>query len=89
MNRLLAHLRQGSTTPAISTGHLPLPEHVRDQVHQAFDQVRAIGDGAVSTVYPALERVRPDFFGISLRGTAGAEYSVGDARLSGNEENAG
>jgi glutaminase len=71
--------RFGSPESHISTGRLPDPERVRALVDEAFARYRANQEGAVSTVYPALERVPPDDFGICLAGTSGGLYAVGDA----------
>ncbi len=81
-NGLLAHLTPESTSSAVSTGHLPLPEYIRELIREAFERFKSVDGGAVSTVYPALQRTNPELFGISLRGTDGAEYSVGDALSS-------
>ena len=62
----------------VSTGRLPTPEEVQASVDDAHARFRAVSDGRVSSVYPALARVDPAGFGVCLVGTSGAEYSSGD-----------
>ena len=64
----------------VSTGHLPPDERVGDLIRQAH--ARFAGDrlGEVSTVYPALERVQPDLFGISMVDDRGRITEAGDAQ---------
>ncbi|MDO5712361.1 MAG: glutaminase A [Micrococcales bacterium] len=64
----------------VSTGHLPDTSVVADLVAQAHSRYRAVSDGAVSQVYPALARVSPDLFGLSVVGADGLVEDVGDAR---------
>jgi glutaminase len=70
---------EGSEERFVSTGSLPPPETVRALVREAYDRHRRSSEGAVSQVYPALAAVAPDLFGVSVVGTTGAIYSVGDA----------
>lgn len=63
----------------VSTGHLPPAESVVQWVNSAHSRYAGNHEGAVSAVYPALARVRPDRFGICVVGTGGETYSVGDA----------
>lgn len=63
----------------VATGRLPAPEIVQRRVAEAHERFRSIADGAPSSVYPALARVRPDLFGICLVGTSGRAYTAGDA----------
>ena len=63
----------------VSTGALPSPETVQALVREAYERYRSDTAGEVSMVYPALARVPPDLFGVSVVGTSGAAYSVGDA----------
>jgi glutaminase len=65
--------------PFVSTGHLPREEVVRSLVDEAHRLFKLNADGAVSSVYPALERVRPDLFGIAVANVAGVVYATGDA----------
>ncbi len=62
-----------------STGHLPLPEHVRALMYEAHARFAGNSDGLPADVYPALAEVSPDLFGISVAGVDGAIYTVGDA----------
>jgi glutaminase len=63
----------------VSTGHLPTPSHVQALVAAAHTRFRSVTDGASSTVYPALERVPADLFGICVAATNGAIVAAGDA----------
>ena len=65
----------------VSTGALPPPETVAAFVREAYDRYRSDTEGRVATVYPALARVPPDLFGLSVAGTTGAVYSAGDAEV--------
>jgi glutaminase len=63
----------------VSTGDLPTADRVRDLVGEAHERYRSCTDGEVSRVYPALDEVDPDLFGICVAGTGGGLYAVGDA----------
>jgi glutaminase len=52
---------------------------VQAAVDEAYARSRDDTSGTVSDVYPALERVPPDLFGICVVGTSGATYAIGDA----------
>lgn len=65
----------------VSTGTLPTPDLVESLVAEAFALFRSGRGGAVSQVYPALARVSPDRFGISVVATAGTAYEAGDAQV--------
>lgn len=65
----------------VSTGTLPTPDLVEFLVADAFAQFRTETAGSVSQVYPALARVSPDRFGISVVATTGAVYEAGDADI--------
>jgi glutaminase len=65
--------------PYVSTGNLPAPQHVAQLVAEAHERFRASTEGKNSSVYPALERVPSDLFGICIIDTLGAVYSAGDA----------
>ena len=62
----------------VSTGHLPEPELIVELVREAHRRFQAVGDGQISTVYPALAGVPGELFGICVAGTSGAVYEVGD-----------
>jgi glutaminase len=68
-----------STSPFVSTGHLPPPDRARALVAEAYERFKANRDGENSKVYPALARVPSDLFGICVVGTTGNVYAVGDA----------
>lgn len=62
----------------ISTGHLPAPEIVQELVTKAYERFRSVTEGKKSDVYPALERVSADLFGICVVATNGDKYEAGD-----------
>ena len=62
----------------VSTGHLPEPELIVELVREAHWRFGSVGDGQISTVYPALAEVPGELFGICVAGTNGAVYEVGD-----------
>lgn len=64
----------------VSTGHLPRREQIDAAVRAAHARFLPERDGSVSTVYPALEAVDPDLFGIALLSTNGEAWEIGDAR---------
>jgi glutaminase len=69
-----------SAEPAfVSTGSLPRDELVSSLVAEAYERFRTNDEGAISDVYPALERVSPELFGICVAGTDGHVFEVGDA----------
>jgi glutaminase len=63
----------------VSTGHLPGPELVQSLIQESYERHRGGTEGEVSQVYPALASVPPDLFGISVVGTTGRVFSIGDA----------
>ena len=63
----------------VSTGSLPPAADVRALVDEAYERFRTESAGAVSEVYPALARMRPALFGISVANAAGDIHAVGDA----------
>jgi glutaminase len=63
----------------VSTGHLPSPELVTTLVAEAHHRFKSNLEGKNSAVYPALERMPSDLFGVCLVGTSGTVYAVGDA----------
>ena len=62
----------------VSTGTLPPDERVRNLVNEAHARYRTNTDGQNSSVYPALERVSKELFGICVVGTTGNVYAAGD-----------
>lgn len=65
----------------ISTGELPRPEVIARVLANTHERHRANLEGTVSDVYPALERVEPDLFGLCLVGASGAVFEEGDTRV--------
>lgn len=65
--------------PYISTGTLPPPEEVAELVAEAYRRFKNDTEGANSKVYPALERVPADLFGICVVGVSGRIYEIGAA----------
>jgi glutaminase len=63
----------------VSTGDLPPLDVVGSLVAGAYERFRDDREGAVSSVYPALERVPPDLFGICVTGVGGNVQAAGDA----------
>jgi glutaminase len=63
----------------VSTGRLPPPGTVQGWIDEAHARFADSREGDVSRVYPALERMPPDLFGICVAGTDGRTYSAGDA----------
>ena len=64
--------------PFVSTGTLAGPEVVKALVAEAHERFRANDDGANSQVYPALERVDAELFGVCVAATYGEVFGVGD-----------
>lgn len=62
----------------VSTGTLPPPPSIPALLKSAFDEAAGVGDGANSTVYPALATADPGLFGLNLLTTAGESHSLGD-----------
>ncbi len=62
----------------VSTGHLPAAPDVGAAVQEAFARFSDARDGEPATVYPALERVDPDAFGVSLIDVHGTAWEAGD-----------
>ena len=65
----------------VSTGALPDPFEVVRLVDEAHTRFVAVADGALSTVYPALERADPSHFGICVAGVAGRVAVTGDVEI--------
>ncbi len=62
----------------VSTGHLPPPDEVQALVAEAHAKFKGDAAGALSKVYPALERVDPALFGVCIVGVSGKVYAAGD-----------
>ena len=70
--------RQPDPEPFVSTGALPAAADVEAWVQEAWERFRDEQAGTVSAVYPALERVEPELFGICVAGTNGRLVEAGD-----------
>ncbi|MBK9180981.1 MAG: glutaminase A [Acidimicrobiales bacterium] len=66
----------------VSTGHLPTDDEVERLLADTYREVCELDEGAVSTVYPALARARPDLFGVALAGVDGRVVTAGDADVA-------
>jgi glutaminase len=66
----------------VSTGALPPAEQVAEVVQEAYERYRDDAGGEVAGLYPALARVDPDLFGVSVVGTSGAAYAAGDGDVA-------
>ena len=63
----------------VSTGSLPDPDAVQRALDEAYARHKNDTGGVVSNVYPALERMPAELFGICVVGTSGRTYAAGDA----------
>ena len=70
----------GNTRRYVSTGHLPDPGDVGAILAETHALHAHNTDGEVSQVYPALARVDPAMFGLSIVSTSGNVYEMGDAQ---------
>ena len=86
MTKLSMHERlpfdEETTPPRVSTGDLPQPEQVRDLVTEAYERYRTNEDGAVADYIPALAAASPEWFGISVVGTRGRSFEIGDVETT-------
>jgi glutaminase len=73
-----AGVAAGTESPFVSTGRLPGEELVQQLVVEAHERYRTNDDGALSQVYPALERVPRALFGICVAGNGGDVHAAGD-----------
>lgn len=62
----------------VSTGHLPSTEYVKNLVIEAYERFKLNTEGANSKVYPALEVMQQELFGICVAGVDGELYEAGD-----------
>ena len=62
----------------VSTGRLPNPDKVTAIVTEAYERFRDNTDGANSGVYPALQRVSSNLFGVCVVATRGNVFGIGD-----------
>jgi glutaminase len=63
----------------VSTGTLPGREYVGTAVAEAYNAIRGDLSGTLSTVYPALQQVDPNLFGISLVSAESETWDIGDS----------
>ncbi len=68
-----------AATAAVSTGHLPAADTIRDLVAEAHRVFKANKEGVVADYIPALAKVPADLFGICVVGVSGAVHTAGDA----------
>ena len=68
-----------SITIRVSTGVLPDRKLVRETLDEAHAEFSDDSTGEVADYIPALARVSPDLFGISVVGVGGLEVGVGDS----------
>src|SRR5690349_14732922 len=66
----------------VSTGGLPRPEIIRQQLEIAHQRFARNDEGENARVYPALAAVPRDLFGLSLAGVTGTVHTVGDAEYT-------
>jgi glutaminase len=72
-----------ATTPTVvSTGDLPDPERVRDDLTAAYERYRSERSGSVADYIPVLAEASPERFGICVVGVRGASIEVGDADVA-------
>ena len=62
----------------VSTGHLPSTEYVKNLVIEAYERFKLNTEGENSKVYPALEVMPQELFGICVAGVDGELYEAGD-----------
>ena len=77
MRNVLAALEDSEAF--VSTGQLPDPEKVTAIVTEAYEHFRSNLDGRNSNVYPALQRVGSNLFGVCVAATGGNVFAIGDA----------
>ncbi|MDQ2651713.1 MAG: glutaminase, partial [Chloroflexota bacterium] len=69
----------GGDDQFVSTGGLPRPEIIRQQLEIAHQRFAANDEGENARVYPALAAVPRDLFGLCLASVSGRVHVVGDA----------
>ncbi len=70
----------GAPERFVSAGRLPEIAAVQAIVDDAHAQFLTETSGALSTVYPALERADPNQFGLAVVSAGGELATAGDAR---------
>ena len=71
----------GDDEQFVSTGDLPHPEIIRQQLEIAHQRFGQNDEGDNARVYPALAGVPRDLFGLCLAGVTGSMHQVGDAEV--------
>jgi glutaminase len=64
---------------AVSTGHLPSAQIVRDLVVDAHERYKGVDEGTVADYIPALAATPRHLFGVCVAGVNGAVHAAGDA----------
>ena len=62
----------------VSTGELPRPDAIQQQVTLAHQRFSANDEGENARVYPALTAVPRDLFGVCVAGVSGRVFAAGD-----------
>ncbi|MDN6557290.1 Glutaminase 1 [Acidipropionibacterium jensenii] len=73
-------LSKGST-PYVSTGSLPADARIEDLLRRAHDELAGVGEGELSTVYPALAGADRSHFGLALADVGGSTFEAGDSQV--------
>lgn len=76
---MIAELHEVDPVSYVSTGHLPTPSQIEELISEAHEFFKSNTEGENSQVYPALERVPRELFGICIASTVGNLYCAGDA----------
>lgn len=69
---------EASTSSVVSTGELPHPDQVKSVVTEAYERYRSNDAGTVADYIPVLAGASPDLFAISVVGTRGGLFEIGD-----------
>jgi glutaminase len=69
---------EGTTSSLVSTGELPQIDQVRGAVTEAYEFYRSVDSGVVADYIPALARAAPQLFAISVVGSRGRFFEIGD-----------
>ncbi|HZX04429.1 glutaminase A [Kribbella sp.] len=64
----------------VSTGGLPTATRVEELVRTAYETFRGVDDGAVSDVYPVLQRAQADAFGLCVAAVDGRLFEAGESQ---------
>jgi len=72
------HLEDNDDVLRVSTGSLPPIKQIQSDLGEAYARFAANHSGVVADYIPALARVSPDLFGISVVGVSGRDFGIGD-----------